>query len=234
MIFISMDYQKIYNQIIERARSENRKKYKGEYYESHHIVPKCLGGDGTVKQWRSHPNIILLTARDHFLCHWLLHNLHPNNKELTMSFWSMCVLKNDKQKRHIPSSRIIEYSKAKMIKDKKEKIGYWKGKKLSDETKNKISISKRGVKIHSEENKKKLSERSKGNKDRLGKKHTPETKKTISDSNKKRYSLNPSIKLYQSVKMKNRPQKKIKCPYCGLEGGNTMGRWHFENCKYKK
>lgn len=33
--------------------------------------------------------------------------------------------------------------------------------------------------------------------------------------------------------MKNRKQNKVKCPYCDKEGGNTMGRWHFENCKYK-
>jgi hypothetical protein len=234
MIFIIMNYQKIYNQIIERAKSEDRKKYEGVYYESHHIIPKCLGGDGDVKQWKKHPNIILLTPREHFVCHWLLHNLYPDNKQLMMAFWMMCSIKNDKQKRYIPSSRIIEYSKSKMIEDKKSKVGYWKDKKLSDETKNKIRASKKGIKIHSEENKKKLSERCLGNKYTLGKKHTSETKKMISDANKKNYEMNPLRKITQSIKMKNRSQKKIKCPYCEVEGGNTMSRWHFENCKYKK
>ena len=50
-IFINMDYKKIYFQIIERSKKENRKKFQGIYYESHHIVPKCLGGEGSTKQW---------------------------------------------------------------------------------------------------------------------------------------------------------------------------------------
>jgi hypothetical protein len=228
-----MDYQKIYNQIIERAKKENRQKYKGVYYESHHILPKCMGGDGNVKQWRTHPNIVLLTAREHFICHWILHVLYPNNKELQISFWVMCNLKNIKQDRYVPSSRIIEYSKIKMSESRKGREGFWKGKKLYDETKLKISEAKKGVKIHSEENKKKLSDRSKGNKDRLGKKHSLESINKMSETNKKRYELNPQIKISKSIKMKNRPQKKIKCPHCSKEGGNTMGRWHFNNCKNK-
>ncbi len=233
MIFIFMDYGKIYTQIIERAKKEKRKKNNGIYYESHHIVPKCLGGDGNSKQWRTHFNIVLLTAREHFICHWLLHNQYPDNKKLLISFYTMCNLKNDKQKRYTPSSRIIEYSRIKISEIKKGQVGYWKGKNLSKETKNKISESKKGVKIHSDENKKKLSERSKGNTDRLGKTHTLETKNRMSESHKKRYLSNPLIKSIVSEKMKNKPQKKLKCPYCNVEGGNTMGRWYFENCKFK-
>lgn len=229
-----MNYLKIYNQIIERAKKEKRKKYNGVYYESHHIIPKCLGGEGTTKQWRNHPNIILLTAREHFLCHWLLHNTYPNVNQLAMSFWLMCSLKNKKQKRYVPSSRIIEYSRIKMSETKKGRIGFWKGKNLSEETKEKIRQTKNGVKVHSEENKQKLSERSKGNTNRLGIKHTQNTKNKISESNKTRYLLNPEIKILQRKKMKDKTQKKVKCPYCEKEGGNTMGRWHFENCKYKK
>jgi len=30
-------------------------------------------------------------------------------------------------------------------------------------------------------------------------------------------------------------QKLIKCPHCGMVGGNaTMPRWHFDNCKYRE
>ena len=42
----------------------------------------------------------------------------------------------------------------------------------------------------------------------------------------------------QSLKGKRNPygeQPKIKCMYCGLEGGkNSINRWHNENCKNKK
>ena len=30
-----------------------------------------------------------------------------------------------------------------------------------------------------------------------------------------------------------RSQTKIECPHCGVIGGNTMTRWHFDNCKKK-
>ena len=46
---MGMDYKKIYDNIIKRSKNEKRKKYNGIYYESHHIIPKCLGGDGNTK-----------------------------------------------------------------------------------------------------------------------------------------------------------------------------------------
>jgi hypothetical protein len=41
-----MDYKKIYDDLISKARSENRIKNAGTYYEAHHIIPVCLGGEG--------------------------------------------------------------------------------------------------------------------------------------------------------------------------------------------
>lgn len=228
-----MNYLKIYNNIISKAQNEKRKKNVEKYYESHHIIPKCLGGTGSVKQWKNHPNIVLLTSREHFICHWLLHLIYPDNKKLAMSFWTMCVLKNNKQSRYIPSSKVYEYAKLQMIETKKGKDGYWKGKKLYDSTKLKISKSKIGVPIHTEETKRKNALRHKGNTYRLGKEHSDGSKALMSESGKKNYLDNPERKIIHSKKMKNRKQNKVKCPYCDKEGGNTMGRWHFENCKYK-
>ena len=49
-----MNYQKIYDLIIQKANQENRKKYKGIYYEKHHILPICLGGsDDNINQQKS-------------------------------------------------------------------------------------------------------------------------------------------------------------------------------------
>lgn len=62
-----MNYQRIYDQIIERAKCENRDKGGEIYYEAHHILPKCLGGEGHETQWKFHPNIVLLTAKEHFI-----------------------------------------------------------------------------------------------------------------------------------------------------------------------
>ena len=60
-----MDHARAYDNIILKARKENRKKYKGIYYENHHIVPRCVGGDN------SKENKVLLTAREHFIVHKL-------------------------------------------------------------------------------------------------------------------------------------------------------------------
>ena len=164
-----MDYLKIYNQICQRAKSEVfvriTKKQTGEYFESHHIIPKCLGGQGKNKDYM-HQNIVLLTAREHFLCHWLLHEIYPDSNLLKIAFWAMCYAGNKKHKRdYTPSSRIIELAKLKMIEgiknrksgrkgkapwnkglflsEEKYKVGGRKnkGRSLSDSARNKVSIS---------------------------------------------------------------------------------------------
>ena len=128
--FYFMNYQKIYDSIIESAKTKNREKSNFDYYEAHHIIPLCLGGTGNVKQYKHHENIVLLTAREHFLCHWLLHEIYPENKKLTLAFHLMCVVKNDTQIRYKPSSRIVEYAKIKNRDARKKQTGYWKGKKM--------------------------------------------------------------------------------------------------------
>jgi len=99
-----MNYEKIYNQIIERAKSRNLDGYS----EKHHVIPKCMNGTN------NSDNIVKLTAREHFLSHWLLHEMYPNNTDLRYSFWSMC-RSSDNQKRYRPSSRIYEYAKHQML-----------------------------------------------------------------------------------------------------------------------
>ena len=66
-----MDYYRIYNSLVNQARFQCRKKLKRTdsdfvYYENHHILPKCLGGTNDKE------NMVLLTAREHFIAHRLL------------------------------------------------------------------------------------------------------------------------------------------------------------------
>ena len=82
-----MNYEKLYNDIIEKAKSENRIKGQGTYYESHHIIPRCMGGEGKVHQWKTHPNIVLLTAKEHFVCHKLLCEIYPDNHKMLQAYW---------------------------------------------------------------------------------------------------------------------------------------------------
>ena len=61
-----MDYKKNYSGLIYHAKKQNRKLGDGNYYEVHHILPRSLGGKDTEE------NLVLLTAREHYLAHFLL------------------------------------------------------------------------------------------------------------------------------------------------------------------
>lgn len=102
-----MNYQKIYDQIILRAQSESRKKVKdGVYFENHHIIPVCL--DGSNKK----DNLVLLTAREHFVAHKLLVEIYPDNSKLKYALWMLITAKGNNQQRYTRvSSR--EYSRVK-------------------------------------------------------------------------------------------------------------------------
>jgi hypothetical protein len=84
-----MDYEKIYDSLMTKVRTENRVKGNGLYYERHHILPKCVGGEGHLASKKEHPNLILLTAREHYLAHKLLYYIFPNNIKIARAFWAM-------------------------------------------------------------------------------------------------------------------------------------------------
>lgn len=139
-----MNYQKVYDSIINRAKQEKRRKNQGTYYEAHHIIPLCLGGEGKKSEWRNHLNIVLLTAREHFTCHWLLARIYPNNRKLAYAFWTMCALKEKRQERYTPSSRVYKEARDGAINLLKERKGTFTGKKHSEETKRKQSEALKG------------------------------------------------------------------------------------------
>ena len=104
-----MDYQKTYNNIVTKARSEKRKKGGEFYYEAHHIIPKCIGGEGKESQWKTHSNIVLLTAREHFICHKLLLFIYPKNYSLVWALHRMMFSKKGNVNRdYTPSARDYE------------------------------------------------------------------------------------------------------------------------------
>ena len=109
-----MNYDRLYNAIIQKAQKEVRVKGQGAYYEAHHIVPLCMGGGGTVYQWKTHSNIVLLTAKEHFICHRLLCRIYPHVQKLAHAYWALCNQKNKWQTdRHVPSGRA--YSEGKQL-----------------------------------------------------------------------------------------------------------------------
>jgi hypothetical protein len=106
-IYYRMNYQKIYDQIIEKAKTRVLEGYK----EKHHILPKCLGGDNEKN------NLVELTAREHFLVHRLLCEIYPNNNKLWYALWLMIVGKNRQKSLspYVMSSRTYEKVKLEFI-----------------------------------------------------------------------------------------------------------------------
>jgi len=63
-MFTNKFYSKVYFSTIEKAVTRGWKKARGR--ERHHIIPQSLGGSNDKS------NLVYLSCREHFLCHWLL------------------------------------------------------------------------------------------------------------------------------------------------------------------
>lgn len=69
-IFLQNKYTKYYYNIVSNALA--RTLSAEVYTEKHHIIPKSLGGSN------DKTNLVILTAREHFICHWLLTKMLTN------------------------------------------------------------------------------------------------------------------------------------------------------------
>ena len=67
-----MDYKKIYDSLISRGKT----RILEGYFETHHIVPRCLGGCDDLE------NLVKLTPEEHYIAHQLLIKIYPNNYKL--------------------------------------------------------------------------------------------------------------------------------------------------------
>jgi hypothetical protein len=138
-----MNYQRIYNNIIENAKSQNRKKGL-TYYESHHIVPKSLGGSNKKE------NLVLLTPKEHFICHRLLIEIYKDDHKKYLSMLRAFVMlssKNLHQKNRYINARMYENIKNKMYGTNGILTGSnstFFGKSHNSETRKKLSEKKKG------------------------------------------------------------------------------------------
>lgn len=236
MIFIDNKYTRIYYTIINQAKSRPI----STYTETHHIIPKSLGGTNKKE------NLVALTAREHFICHWLLTKMVESTKhkyQMTNAFSCMLYLENKFHKRYKINSRTFENIKKKIsiVRSK-----YMSGsnnpmykKSHSLETRKKMSESKKG-KTFSLETKEKISKALKEKPKSV--EHKTALKKAWERSREKRTGKNhPMVKQgghKSSTKEKikesilNIPNQ--KCIYCGKETtpGNIK-RWHNDNCRFK-
>jgi hypothetical protein len=106
-----MEYQKIYDLLMEDRLSKKTErkieKDSGVYFERHHIVPMSLGGDKSYAI--GSPNIVLLTAREHYIAHRMLWLIHKT-REMGFAFHKMVFSQSPLQERRF-DSRAYESAK---------------------------------------------------------------------------------------------------------------------------
>lgn len=93
-----MDYNRIYRELIDNAIT--REPLIG-YVETHHIIPKCVGGTD------DKCNLVDLTAREHFIAHLLLTKLYDDAN--IVYAYNMMYIKSDNQERYLPISLWYEH-----------------------------------------------------------------------------------------------------------------------------
>lgn len=95
-----MNYKNIYLNLCSRGKTNRNL----DYSESHHIVPRCMGGVD------SEDNLTNLTAKEHYIAHLLLTKIH-NNISLMYAF-GMMGTSSKKTKRRYTSSQYEKMKKS--------------------------------------------------------------------------------------------------------------------------
>ena len=193
-----MNYQAIYNSLIERGKHRTLEGYS----EKHHIIPRCMGGNNDSE------NLVKLTAREHFIAHRLLVKIHPEIHGLKNAVWRMCN-GNNSRRNYGSTSRVYEFVKTERSKRLSLLL---KGKPTnrfpSAETRAKMSAKRKG--------KKRPPEATKGIKNsRLGKPMSEEAKAKLSEFNKgKKLSEETKAKMQAIKQKKLSEESKRICKLC--------------------
>lgn len=222
-------YSRWYDSLIYRAQLRIR--VTGEYYERHHILPRCLGGSNEKK------NLCSLTAREHFICHWLLTKFTVGQARHKMIFaWHRLANGNSKQKSIKVTSRVYAYLKKEFSKAISE---YHKGR----------TVVNKGVPM-AERQKRKIAKAKMGGVGLKGKLNPmfgkiPWNKgiQHSEDTKQKQRDYATGRKVAQETRLQHSksrigkslsPRPKVECKYCHrIVDIATVNRWHNENCKGK-
>jgi hypothetical protein len=218
-----MNYEKIYNNLIDRAA----RRISQGYVEKHHIVPRCLGGTD------SKENIVNLYPEEHYLAHLLLCKLNDGNSKLlyaAMNMTSGAMINNGKRNNKAYGWLRRQYAESisgdnnparrnpNLQKEAaKKRVGQkrteetrarmsaaQKGRTFTEETKLNMAIAAKNRPPISEETRKKLSVKSKG---RIG----PWAGKTMSAETKAKMSASrQGKKMSEEAKAKMRVAAKIR------------------------
>jgi hypothetical protein len=241
-------YTKWYNQITDRARN----RIVEGYTERHHIKPRSLGGTD------NNDNLVELTAREHFICHWLLVKMTTGEEHYKMlnALRMMRAEKSGQQRYETAiTSRVYEsikqeYAQLQSVLRSGKGNGFF-GKTHTEEARRAIREKNTGKKLteeqiarqiaaqtgrkrapFSEEWRAKMAEKKKGeNNPRFGIKVSEETKQKQREKATGRKQSEETIRKKADA-IRGRAKPKQLCPHCQkMIAVNTYPRWHGANCK---
>jgi hypothetical protein len=230
-----MNYSRIYESLILDAKNNPK---QDPYKETHHIVPLCMGGlDDKL-------NLVELTARQHYLAHWLLYKMYRTT-ELVHAWHSMSRIGTGQESRNV-NSHLFQYCKkerSRLLSEQYSGQGNnFFGKHHSEKTKKLLSEKHKG-KIY------KTPEQIKSWVNGVAKK--PKSEEHKSKIGRKGYLMLQNINTLEIVRVlytdpkvdssdwinprKLKPENKVKCDHCDIvTTASNLKRWHNDNCKKRK
>lgn len=226
MQFVESKYTHWYYKIVVSA--QNRNLSAGTYRERHHIIPRSLGGNNC------RDNVVNLTAREHFVCHWLLTKMTVGDAQKKMAYACKRMMHSSGpgQERYRITGRIYE-----QLKNNLNLI--LKNREFTDEWRAKLKVSARARADNEDEQAKSIRRATmiRVNNNRKG-----EKRPWLSGANNHFYGVrmtgaaNPFFgkkHTEESLAKMRGPQPKYVCPHCNktVGGRSNFERWHNENCK---
>jgi len=204
-MYLQNKYTRYYYNIINNAKARSIDGYS----EQHHIIPKSLGGSNDKS------NLVALTPREHFICHWLLTKMLPKSPEQKKLYhaFSAFNMSSSTQQRQISSKQYQILSKASKI-------------ALKGNTHNKGKV--RSAEANEKQRQTMLAKYKTQKHKNAGKTYDELYSNAAERKAKLKGPRGPR-------KNPPGPQALVTCPCCGKTGGvSNMKRYHFDNCSVQK
>jgi len=122
-MFLNNKYTALYYKIIASAQERNHIKILNDGYQTHHIIPRCFGGTNDIT------NLVVLTYKEHRVCHRLLINMTSNDAKYKMMYaYKLFNRQYDTSGAPTPQIYSTPESYIKMVKTRKRQGTYKTGK----------------------------------------------------------------------------------------------------------
>jgi HNH endonuclease len=142
-MFMQNKYTNWYFSIIEKAVGSCRTKDNSSYVERHHIIPKSLGGS------EKKDNLVLLTFREHFVCHHLLTRMVSDTQQkvkMNFALFSMTLKNQHHQRELLLVKRLLAFEANRQASHNRDRNPF-EGRKHKEESKRKTSKALQGRKM---------------------------------------------------------------------------------------